>query len=110
LHAGETWSFEIAVDYIDRIGLQPRDHAESEVKRYLGWPGQAISYKVGEREILDIRGRGGPPRRPRMRRDDGAVHRPIPRLVERGHRRGLSGLQGRYRFPPRKSTSIRPRN
>lgn len=55
LHAGETWSFEIAVDYIDRIGLQPRDHAESEVKRYLGWPGQAISYKVGEREILDIR-------------------------------------------------------
>jgi uncharacterized protein (DUF885 family) len=25
------------------------------VKRYLGWPAQAISYKVGEREILDIR-------------------------------------------------------
>ena len=23
--------------------------------RYLGWPGQAITYKVGEREILSIR-------------------------------------------------------
>lgn len=56
-HAGETWNYDIAVDYIHRVGLQPRDHSESEVKRYLGWPGQAISYKVGEREILDIRHR-----------------------------------------------------
>jgi uncharacterized protein (DUF885 family) len=29
--------------------------AESEVTRYLGWSAQAISYKVGEREILAIR-------------------------------------------------------
>lgn len=55
LYAGGNWTYETAVDYIDRIGLQPREVAESEVKRYLGWPGQAISYKVGEREILDIR-------------------------------------------------------
>lgn len=57
LHAGEIWNYDIAVDYMDKIGLQPRDMAESEVKRYLGWPGQAISYKVGERVILDIRSR-----------------------------------------------------
>lgn len=57
LHAGEIWGYDIAVDYIDKVGLQPRDIAESEVKRYLGWPGQAISYKVGEREILGIRNR-----------------------------------------------------
>jgi uncharacterized protein (DUF885 family) len=31
------------------------DYAKSEVIRYLGWPGQAISYKVGERVILDLR-------------------------------------------------------
>ena len=31
------------------------DHATSEVTRYLGWPGQAISYKVGERVILELR-------------------------------------------------------
>jgi len=55
LHAGETWDYAKAVDYIEKIGLQPRDMAESEVKRYLGWYGQAISYKVGERVILDIR-------------------------------------------------------
>jgi uncharacterized protein (DUF885 family) len=55
LHAGETWTYEAGVDYIEKVGLQARDVAESEVKRYLGWYGQAISYKVGERVILDIR-------------------------------------------------------
>jgi uncharacterized protein (DUF885 family) len=55
LHAGEEWSYETAVDYMQRVGRQPQDVAESEVKRYLGWWAQAISYKVGEREILDIR-------------------------------------------------------
>jgi uncharacterized protein (DUF885 family) len=40
-----------------KVGLQAPDVAESEVRRYLGLPGQAISYKVGEREILDIRRR-----------------------------------------------------
>ncbi|MFZ0626044.1 MAG: DUF885 domain-containing protein [Acidimicrobiia bacterium] len=55
LHSGETWDYDLAVDYMEQIGLQARDVAESEVKRYLGWAGQAIAYKVGEREILDIR-------------------------------------------------------
>jgi uncharacterized protein (DUF885 family) len=55
LHAGDIWDYDRAVDYMTEIGLQARDVAESEVKRYLGWWGQAISYKVGEREILDIR-------------------------------------------------------
>ena len=27
----------------------------SEIDRYLGWPGQAISYKLGERVWLDVR-------------------------------------------------------
>ncbi|MDP9493804.1 MAG: DUF885 domain-containing protein [Actinomycetota bacterium] len=57
LHAGAIWDYPIAVDYIEKVGLQPRDMAESEVKRYLGWYGQAISYKVGERVILEIRDR-----------------------------------------------------
>lgn len=55
MHAGETWTYERAVDYMSIVGFQARDMAESEVKRYLGWYGQAISYKVGEREILSIR-------------------------------------------------------
>lgn len=55
LHAGDVWDYERAVDYMIRIGLAAPDVADSEVKRYLGWWGQAISYKVGEREILDMR-------------------------------------------------------
>jgi uncharacterized protein (DUF885 family) len=55
LHAGEPWNFETAVDFMHEVGMQPHDYAESEVQRYLGWPGQAISYKVGEREILSLR-------------------------------------------------------
>ncbi len=57
LHAGDIFDYERAVDYMEEIGLHPRDISESEVTRYLGWSGQAISYKVGEREILDIRDR-----------------------------------------------------
>jgi uncharacterized protein (DUF885 family) len=55
LHAGETWDYDIGVDYIWKVAAQPRDLSDSEVKRYLGWWGQAIAYKVGEREILRIR-------------------------------------------------------
>jgi len=59
LHPDEAWSYERAVDYMIEVGLQARDVSESEVKRYLGWIGQAISYKVGEREILAMRERAG---------------------------------------------------
>lgn len=55
LHAGDPWSYERAVDYMHQVALQAPDVAESEVKRYLGWVAQAISYKVGEREILAMR-------------------------------------------------------
>ncbi len=54
-HPGEPWSFDLAVEMLEsRAFLEPA-YARSEVVRYLGWPGQAISYKVGERVILDLR-------------------------------------------------------
>jgi uncharacterized protein (DUF885 family) len=36
---------------------EPADFLRSEVDRYLGWPGQAICYKVGERAWLAVRER-----------------------------------------------------
>ena len=54
-HPGEVWSYEVAVELLEsRAFLEPA-YARSEVTRYFGWPGQAISYKVGERAILDLR-------------------------------------------------------
>lgn len=54
-HPGETWTYELAVEFLVERGLIAREFAESEATRYLGWPGQAISYKVGERVILELR-------------------------------------------------------
>lgn len=55
MHAGETWNFERAVAMMETLGGMPRENAESEVTRYLGWPAQAISYKVGQRAMLALR-------------------------------------------------------
>ncbi len=52
---GEEWGFSHAVEFMKVYGLQSPAEAEAEVLRYLGWPGQAICYKLGEREMLAIR-------------------------------------------------------
>ena len=54
-HAGEEWTFETAVDVMETWGFLDHDMAVTEIIRYLGWPGQAISYKVGEKVYLDLR-------------------------------------------------------
>jgi uncharacterized protein (DUF885 family) len=54
-HPGEVWSWESCVEFLVERGLISRPFAESEATRYLGWPGQAISYKVGERVLLELR-------------------------------------------------------
>jgi uncharacterized protein (DUF885 family) len=54
-HPGERWTFDTAVEMLMSYATLGRPYAESEVTRYLGWPGQAIAYKVGERHILDWR-------------------------------------------------------
>jgi len=54
-HPGEQWTFETAVDMLVEYAALGRVYAESEVTRYLGWPGQAIAYKVGEQAILEMR-------------------------------------------------------
>jgi uncharacterized protein (DUF885 family) len=53
--AGEVITPEVAVGLLVRHGRQPHDLARSEVLRCLGNPGQAVAYKVGEREWLRVR-------------------------------------------------------
>jgi uncharacterized protein (DUF885 family) len=54
-HPGEVWSHDLCVEFLVERAFIDRGFAESEAVRYLGWPGQAISYKVGERVILELR-------------------------------------------------------
>lgn len=54
-HPGEKWSFDLARELLTARAFESEESATSEVMRYFGWPGQAISYKVGERAILDLR-------------------------------------------------------
>ncbi len=54
-HPGETWRHDLAVEFIiGETGIN-EEMVRSEVLRYLGWPAQAISYKVGERHWLAAR-------------------------------------------------------
>jgi uncharacterized protein (DUF885 family) len=51
------WSRNQAVAFmLDNTGLTRHD-AEAEVDRYIAWPGQALCYKVGQRQILELRRR-----------------------------------------------------
>jgi len=54
-HPGEAWTFETAVQMLVEYAALAEPNARSEVTRYLGWPGQAIAYKVGEQAILEMR-------------------------------------------------------
>jgi uncharacterized protein (DUF885 family) len=56
-HPGETWSPQLMLPFAVEHGYEPEDFLRSEVDRYLGWPGQAICYKVGERAWLATRER-----------------------------------------------------
>jgi uncharacterized protein (DUF885 family) len=54
-HPGEKWDHDLMLDFAVERTRRPRGFLESEIMRYLGWPAQAISYKVGERKWLDVR-------------------------------------------------------
>ncbi|HEY0932438.1 MAG TPA: DUF885 domain-containing protein, partial [Trebonia sp.] len=49
------WSRQQAVDFMYAHTATTRDHVRSEVDRYIGWPGQALAYVTGKREITRLR-------------------------------------------------------
>jgi uncharacterized protein (DUF885 family) len=54
-HDGAVWNAQLALPFVIGRSRFPETFMRSEVDRYLGWPGQAISYKVGERVWLEAR-------------------------------------------------------
>jgi len=49
------WSRQRAIDWLVKWTPLPLPVIEQEVDRYIGMPGQALSYKVGQREIFRLR-------------------------------------------------------
>jgi uncharacterized protein (DUF885 family) len=49
------WSRQQAVDWLVAHTPMPRIEIESEVDRYISYPGQALAYMVGRREIVRLR-------------------------------------------------------
>jgi len=54
-HEGEIWNADLGLEFL-RVHTSMDDQTrKDELNRYLGWPGQAPSYKVGERVWLEAR-------------------------------------------------------
>ena len=54
LHA-KGWTRQQAIDFMRENSSMAESDIESEVERYISIPGQALSYKVGQRAIQDLR-------------------------------------------------------
>lgn len=49
------WTRDQAIDYMMRHTAETRQAVENEVDRYIGWPGQATAYMLGNLEIRRLR-------------------------------------------------------
>jgi uncharacterized protein (DUF885 family) len=59
IHA-KRWTFDEAVDFfVENTGYEPGDAVdpEGQIARYIVWPGQSTSYKVGMIKIMELRQR-----------------------------------------------------
>ena len=51
------WTREQMVDYFHQHSTLDETNIQSEVDRYISWPGQALGYKMGQLKILELRDR-----------------------------------------------------
>ena len=51
------WSRQEAIDYMIANSPQATNNIVNEVERYIAWPGQALAYKTGQREMFRARNR-----------------------------------------------------
>nr|WP_315486532.1 DUF885 domain-containing protein [uncultured Undibacterium sp.] len=56
LHA-KGWTREAAIEYMQKNLGYNEARAKNQIERYMVLPGQALSYKIGARKILDLRAR-----------------------------------------------------
>ena len=49
------WTRDQMVSYFHRYTAMDEPNVQSEVDRYIAWPGQALAYKLGQFEILKVR-------------------------------------------------------
>ena len=54
IHA-KGWSREEAIDYMSNNTALSLHEVNTEIDRYISWPGQALSYKIGELKIRELR-------------------------------------------------------
>ncbi len=54
-HGGEVWTPDLAFEFSVKQTGNTETFMLSEIDRYLGWPAQAISYKIGQREWVAAR-------------------------------------------------------
>lgn len=49
------WSRDQMIEYFHKYTAMDEPNIQTEVNRYIGWPGQALAYKLGQLEILKLR-------------------------------------------------------
>ena len=54
-HPWQGWSRQQAIDYLASHTALSQHEVETEVDRYISWPGQALAYKLGELTIRRLR-------------------------------------------------------